>query len=310
MASSDRKLPLYLALLAAAAVVIAVHLLPGLDSSRLENGIRNGLHSILFGAFAAASYRIAPFSRFGKVVFTLLVVLVVAVSSEFSQHLSGRTADPVDLLRDIGGATVVLAGILIYRTADLSGTRRFTRLTLRFLGIGVMVVAALPAAYWSAALLSERMHHPVVLDFDSRFSRYRYFPVNAQLDLVENHADSANMQAELTLTRRGRSGLAVQTAEYDWSGKIELVFSAEVVDGEMSYLTVHINDANNIGHFADTASGTVSLSKGRQDYRVPIANVLKETNRNEVVANIRQLVILAREKQSGARLRIDDIRLE
>lgn len=102
----------------------------------------------------------------------------------------------------------------------------------------------------------------------------------------------------------------MQTAEYDWSDRRELVFSAEVVNGSTSYLTVHINDVNNIGRFADTAIGTVPLTEGKQEYRVPIVEVLQQTGRDDDVTNIRQLVILAREKQSGARLRIGDIRLE
>jgi VanZ family protein len=297
-------------LLAAVAVVIAIHLLPGLDASRIENGIRNGLHSVLFGALAAVIYRIAPFSGVGKVVFTLLVVIVVGVSSEASQLLSGHTADPVDLLRDIAGATLVLGGILIFRFANSSITSHVSRSVFRLLGIGVMALAALPAAYWSTALLYERMLHPVVLDFDSRFSRYRYFPINADVILVESQARAADAAAELILTRRGRSGLAVQTAEYDWSDKQDLVFSAEVVNGSLSYLTVHVNDVSDIGHFADTAAGTVSLIEGKQDYRVRVAAVLQQTGRDDDVTNIRQLVILAREKQSGVRLRIDDIRLE
>ena len=54
----------------------------------------------------------------------------------------------------------------------------------------------------------------------------------------------------------------------------------------------------------------MSLSEGRHDYRVPVAGVLREPGRDDDVTNIRQLVILAREKQAGTRLRIDDIRLE
>ena len=250
MSLNDRNPFIYFTLLAAVAVVIAVHLLPGLDSSRLENGIRNGLHSILFGAFAAVTYRIAPLSSIGKVVFTVLLIGAVAVSSEFVQGHFGGTADPADVLRDLGGAVAVLAGILIYRASSTHATGGFARLALQSLGVGVMALAALPAAYWSTALLYERFQHPVVLDFDSRFSRYRYFPVNAEL-IVDTRADTDKAFAELTLTRRGRSGLAVQTAEFDWSSLPELVFSAESVDGLTSYLTVHINDVDNIGHFAD-----------------------------------------------------------
>ena len=218
MSSSARKLPIYLALLAAIAVVIAIHLLPGLDSSRLENGIRNGLHSILFGAFAAVSFGIAPFSAAGKVALTLLLVAAVAMLSELAQSLAGGIADPTDMLRDLGGATVVLAGILIYRLGAPGTRTRFSRTVLRSVGIAVMALAALPAAYWSTALLNERMQHPVVLDFDSRFARYRYFAVNADL-FLDIGAGTGNALAELRLTKRGRSGLAVQTAEYDWSGE-------------------------------------------------------------------------------------------
>ena len=310
MSSSNRKVYFYFALLILAALAIAIHLLPGLDSSRLELGIRNGLHFILFAIVAALAYLTPSYPPAGRAIFALAVVIACAVTSEYLQDLSGSKADIYDIFRDIAGASVMLVAMLVFSASNAARHGNIKRLALRAAAIIIAMLVTLPFSYWTVALLSERNLQPIVLDFDSRFAHYRFFPINADVILLGGTGNEDNLWAELSLTKRGRSGLAVQTAAYDWSDKSVLVFDAEVVEGPTSELSVHINDKAHVGHFIDTESGMVSLSKGQREYRVPIRAVLREASRGDTIDNIRQLVILARDKHSGARLRIDNVRLE
>lgn len=291
------------------AATIAIHLLPGLDSSRLEIGIRNSLHFILFAIVAAVAYAMVSVGPTGKFLIALAIATTIGILSELAQRLSGGTADIADVYRDLSGATTMLIALLFFsasRSAERGSPKRFA---FQILGSAIAVVVTLPLVFWTSALLFERSRHPVVMDFDSRYSRYRFIPINAEVTLVRDPAERDTKLAELTLSKRGRSGLAIQTAKYDWSNESMLVFSAEVVEGATANLTIHVNDGTNIGHFVDTDAGSVTLLDGRREYRIPLLSTIREAGRGDELANIRQLVILARDKQAGARLRLDDIRL-
>ena len=310
MLARSRTFSVVLILVCIVAATIAIHLLPGLDSSRLENGIRNSLHFILFAIVAAVAYAIISTGPTGKFLIALAIATTIGILSELAQSLSGGAADITDVYRDLSGAATMLIALLFFsasRSAERGSRKRFS---LQIVASAIAVVVILPLVFWTSALLFERSRHPVVLDFDSRHSQYRYFPINAEVTLVSVPAARDTMLAELLLSKRGRSGLAIQTANYDWSNESMLVFSAEVVAGSTANVTIHINDETNLGNFSDTDSGSVTLSDGRQEYRVPVLATIREAGRGDDLTNIRQLVILARDKQAGARLRLDNIRLE
>ncbi|MGI9202189.1 MAG: VanZ family protein [Woeseiaceae bacterium] len=310
MPSLSRTFNVVLILVCIVAATIAIHLLPGLDSSRLENGIRNSLHFILFAIVAAAAYALVSLGPTSKFVIALAIATTIGILSELAQRWSGGAADITDVYRDLSGAATMLIALLFLsasRSAERGSLKRFA---LGTIAAGVALIVTLPLVYWTGALLFERSQHPVVLDFDSRYSRYRYFPINAEVTLVSVPAHRDTMLAELLLSKRGRSGLAIQTAKYDWSNESMLVFSAEVVEGSTAKLTIHINDGTNLGNFTDTDSGSITLADGRQEYRIPVLSTIGEAGRGDELTNIRQLVILARDKQAGARLRLDSIRLE
>jgi len=308
--SRSRTFNVVLILSLIVAATIAVHLLPGLDSSRLENGIRNSLHFILFAIVAALVYQVAPSGPTGRFLIALAVVITTAILSELAQRLSGGAADISDVYRDVSGAATMLTAMLFFSASRRARKGSAGRVALQILASAIALLVFLPLVYWTSALLLERSRHPVVLDFDSPYSRYRYSPINAEVTLVSDASEGNNMLAELLLSKRGRSGLAIQTAKYDWSNESTLVFGAQVVEGSTSQLTVHINDEKTVGKFIDTESGAVTLLNGWQEYRIPVKSAIREAGRGADVTNIRQLVILARDKQAGARLRLDDIRLE
>lgn len=259
---------------------------------------------------AVAAYGLVPSSPTNRFLIALAIATTVGILSELAQRWSGSTADFTDVLRDLSGATTMLIAVLFLSASQNAEQGSRKRLTLRIVAFAFAVVVALPFVFWTGALLFERSQHPVVLDFDSRYSKYRYFPINAEVTLVSGPAQQGATLAELHLSKRGRSGLAIQTANYDWSNASMLVFSAEVIEGSTAKLSVHINDESNLGSFTDTESGSVTMSDGRQDYRVPILPTIREAGRGDELTNIRQLVILARDKQAGARLQLDSIRLE
>lgn len=310
MLPRSRTFGVFLVLTFVVTATIAIHLLPGLDSSRLENGIRNGLHFILFAIIAAFTFQMVASGPAVKFLVAISLVIATGCIAEFAQYSLGGMADIRDIYRDVSGAATILVAMLVYSASRKAEKGSIRRYALKTGASAIALLVFLPVAFWTSALLFERSRHPIVQDFDSRYSRYRIVPINAEVTLIGATSQGKNMLAELVLSKRGRSGLAIQTAKYDWSNETTLVFTAEVVEGSTSRLTVHINDGTNLGKFIDTESGTVTLVDGKQEYRVPVMPTISEAQRGDDLTNIRQLVILARDKQAGARLQLDDIRLE
>jgi len=302
--------PILLALVAAAS-----HLLPGLDSSLVEGGIRNSLHLIGSAAVAAVTYELVPIGRSGKLAVAFLVALGTGVMGEFLQHASGRSADIVDLYRDAAGAGGFLLARWLWSLAAGAGRGAVARRAMRFFAVMAGSLVFAPFAFWTTALVSVRMQAPTILDFDSRWAPYYCRGINAEVALVADGPQDAKPSpdrfAVVTLSKRFRSGIAVDTAIYNWSSFNNLVFEAQVINGEPTSLTVHINDSAHIGHFADTDAGRVIVTGRAQEFRIPLRKLISESRRNPAAINdIRQIVLLARDRQVGALLRVDRISLE
>ena len=304
----------FIVLLLLTAAVAAIHLMPGLDGSRVESEIRNALHVVGFAGVAAVVYEIIPFGRFAKITIAFLVAVAAGIASEYLQRFTGHHSDLSDLYRDMAGAGIYLFAYLLWSWSSATKLGSESRFFLKGLALLIGLLVFAPLVYWTGVFVVARAQSPIVLDFDSQFAPHHYFAINSEIALTEYQSDSgdsdANRYADIVLSGWYRSGIAVQTAIFDWSEFNALVFEATIVSGQPTTLTVHINDYANIGHFVDVESGTVTVTASALEYRIPIHSVLGKTGRDEDVADIRQVVLLARDRRVGTRMRIDNIRLE
>ena len=296
---------LYLALLAL--VVVLLHLAPGLDRSLVELQMRNGLHVIGFALVAGLTIRMTPGGVWTRTIVALLVAAGIGAMSEFTQKATGSAFDVEDLYRDMGGATMAVIAWMLWVAPAGMALATFGRFVLRSLAILVAGSVFVPFAYWAGVFAAARAEAPVIHDFDQRWAGYFVSSINATHEIVRD-ADDAHVTA--TLSRRPRSGVAFAVAARDWRAAGDLVFDAWTTHEEPTTLTIHINGRNQIGRFRDSAAGTVVVDRTPRTYRVSIAEVLAETQAPDDIGNIRQLVLLARDRTEGAVLSVDDIRLE
>ena len=95
------------------ATVMAGHLLPGLDNSRVEEGVRNGFHVLVFASVAVIFFEVLIASGLSPgraVIATIVAVAAIGGLSETLQFLSGRQPDILDVIRDLSGAALALSG--------------------------------------------------------------------------------------------------------------------------------------------------------------------------------------------------------
>jgi hypothetical protein len=291
-------------------LVVIAHLIPGLDGSVIENGIRNALHVIGFAVFAAVVFEGTPGSKWVKSTLAVLLVAAVGFMSELAQTQVGR-ADVVDLFRDVAGAMVYVAARTLWSTHLTSGFLRATVRTVSIL-IGALVFA--PLIYWMSIIGVYLFQSPIILDFDGGHDAVLLKPINSDIEILSGTGqigDVGNRFGRIRLSGWGRSGVAIATVIHDWTSYSELVFDAEMIRGESTNVTVHINDHNHIGRFIETDAARINITEKPEQFRIPIRAVISELGPdNSDVSDIRQIVILARDKREGALLRLDNIRLE
>ena len=289
--------------------VAAAHLIPGIDGSEVERNIRDSLHIIGFAGVAGLIFSLVPLGRFGKSLIAFTGATVLGALAEYGQLLAGFTFSQEDIVRDAIGAGLMIVGLLLWTTTISNGFRVIFRV---FACILVTAVFA-PFTYWSTAFLSERLKAPVVMDFEGRFAHYYYAVTNADMSLItDSHADHAtgNHAIELTLTRAQRSGVLISTAMHDWQDFTWFVFDAQIISGNDSVVSIHLNDYDSIGHIVDAQTGMVKVTRAGSSYRVPLHEVIKEAGRSDDADDIRQVALFARSRHRGTVIRIDNLRLQ
>ena len=107
-----------------AGFVAAGHLLPGLDNSQVENGIRDALHIVVFAVFSVLVFELlGRFAGPTPIVVTFLIVTIVGCLSEFLQYQVGKRPDFYDIARDLAGAALAVLAWVIWRGRMLVGSQ-------------------------------------------------------------------------------------------------------------------------------------------------------------------------------------------
>ena len=288
--------------------VVAAHLFPGLDNSRVESGVRNGLHLVVFAVFAVIVFdNLKQKGILQAVVFAVVGVALIGSASEFVQFLSGRNPDMMDIARDLTGATLALAARLLWLRASRNGTYAIYGYLQRSASILLAVSIVVPLLCWSSIIASGKMASPAILDFEQWWNKYTYRPVNA--DIVVPQTGAGSLQLELH--QRGRSGLIVSPMMTDWSGFQFLIIDAGMLRGPAANVTVRINDRERKNVWTDQFMSPTVFETDSSVIRIPLGELAEEQGQPSMdLADIQEIVIFARDRRRDTAMLIEDIRLE
>lgn len=288
-------------------IVIVLHLAPGLDKSLVEIQIRNALHVLGFAAVAALTVRLTPGGTLTRAAIALLVPVMIGAASEFVQQVAGNAFDIEDLYRDAAGATLFVVAWLLWNAPVNLRLGALGKLTLRSLAVLSCAAIFVPMVYWGGVVVLARAQSPVIHDFSHSWSHYFVGSINATQRI---EGDGPGAHVSVTLSRRPRSGVTLAVAARNWRDAEYLLFDAWISVDAPTTLSAHINDGRHMGRFRDSEAGTVIVSQVPTGYRVSIAQIISETQAPDNLGDIRQVVILGRDRTDGAVLHIDNIRIE
>lgn len=298
------------AVLVICAAIVAGHLLPGLNNSFVEDGVRNGLHILVFAAFAVILFGYLASSGSGSAMAAITTVVAVAIIgglSESLQYVMGRPPDVLDVVRDVSGAGLALAGLLLWRWSANAERSRMARAAGRSASLLCGLLIVTPLLFWSSIIGMGRLSAPVILDFDQWWNHYIYRPINAEIINPGMQGGSA----KILLLKWRRSGVVVSPMFTDWSSYEYLTITAGMLQGPDTNVTIRINDSKRKNSWSDDFLASIVVVSDTSKIRIPLVDLLDEPGQPSMdLSDIQELVIFARDRRSDTVMLIDEIRLE
>ena len=308
MLATNRHKTLALLLLSIAAV-IGGHLLPGLDASRVEDGMRNGLHVVVFAGLAAVIFFLVARLRgyLVALVISILVSAVIGYAAELTQSIFDRELDYRDVGRDVAGATLAAFGLAIWGVA---GRWRNSVLAVgagRAVSTCLLALVFLPFAFWMTVSILGRVASPVIIDFSQWWHPYIYRPVNADITVPASSSDGAS----IALRRYRRSGLVISPLVTDWRAFEFLVIDAQMIAGEDATVTVRVNDRSHTGSWSDLYYASIVVGRSASNIRISLDAFVEEAAKESIDhSDIREIVFFVRNARDDWKMQLRSIRLE
>ena len=225
---------------------------------------------ILIMAFPGAAGESGP-HRWGRLILLFCGAIALGGAVELLQAARGGTADVGDVLRDAAGAatTALIAASLGH------GHRLSARWLPRMIAVTIVGVSLVPL---SVALVDEtraRRQFPILADFSTRSEMDRFSW--SRLAIVSRERavgpDKSRHVMRLTLLPGRYPGFSLKFFPRDWRGWREFVLVCSNLGRGPIPLTVRIDDLAHNHDYYDRFNRTFSLQPGRNEVRIPLADV-------------------------------------
>ena len=299
------------------AAVVAGHLVPGLDHSKFEIGIRNALHILVFATFALIIFEwLKHLNIVTAVVATLAIIAMVGGLSELAQLSQGKELDLSDLGRDMTGALLCLGSRILWRWSFSYGNSRFGTGLYRAGSVLLTILIFSPLLYWLTVLGVSRSTFPVIVSFDNWWDKHLYSPVNSEISMSTSSGESlsdAGTAALIRISGTGRTGLVIRPMISNWSDYEYLIIEAAVLEGPDTSVTVRVFDEQGIRSSEERHVARLTILREPTEYRIPLHDIAVKAKRRPLdLSDVKQVVIYVRKKsrRDGTVMLLDEIRLE
>jgi hypothetical protein len=262
------------------------------QNTRFAGALEDAGHAPLFALVAWSALRWRRRGRAGTplmsadILGALLIALVLAVSTEALQPLTGRDAAWNDLMNDASGAVAALcvSVALHARRARPQG------ILLWFAAILLASISTWPLVWSLMAYQHRAAVAPMLLDLNT--SRGRYF-------LQRNAAriESLNANAWLISPTGGDwPGLGVIEVLPDWRDYKTLVIDLTNPGTTPLQLLVRIDDHGQSENYSDRFNGRFSVAPGQRfQWRMPLATLRTSSNQRAIeLGRMRRIYLFQR----------------
>lgn len=214
---------------------------PGAYAVRSYKELWNLGHILYFALLVLLFSRWSLFLRLPLVWCWLLLIGLTLVSGwgiELLQYGTARSADLMDVSRDLCGALLMLAFHPSFVDRDGVWLKRF----LQIIAAVFLIYHLLPVSIAITDETMARLQFPVLSDFSTPFELERWRG-NGQREVVEGYAGKAGKQMKISLQSRRYSGVGLMYMPADWSSFRFVNLDIYSEYEEPLTLTVRVHDA-------------------------------------------------------------------
>ncbi|MGB5541140.1 MAG: VanZ family protein [Gammaproteobacteria bacterium] len=268
-------------------------------------------HVVYFALLATLLFRwrfVARMSLAGQWTVILVITLLLGISIELMQHITARTPEIGDVLRDITGSLIALVfgspkpGL----RSDSAGNA---------LRISVLVLLLIQLWPLTRSLVDEafaRHQFPVLSDLETPFEIDRWAG-DAVLSVQTMPSISRGKLLQLSLSTDKYSGAALNYFDGDWTSFNTLKFSLYNPDSGSLRITCRIHDlqhADGNEEYEDRFNRSYLLTQGWNHIEIDL-NEVKESpaNRRMHMSLIRVLGLFVTSLQAPRIIYLDNVRL-
>lgn len=297
-----------------AAAIVAGHLVPGLDRTAIDFGMRNALHVVVFGIFSSIVYlQVKAKGRSVACIAALFLVAAVGLLGELLQLYTGRGMDPGDVGRDLYGAAVALLAITLWERSGAFPSRSIAQSAVRILAGLAAVAMLLPLVYWIAVIQMNRMVFPTIVDFDNWWDRHKLRPLNAEVS-VQTGSDLHQLRTGrvrgIRLSDQSLSGLTIHLLTHDWSAFENLEIVAAIDAGTDLELRLRVYDSDGLRDRTLRYRKALRVSTEPTIFHIALDQMLIDGGPDAIdLADVQGILMFTRDRRDGTTLMLDSVRL-
>ena len=268
-------------------------------------------HVVYFALLATLLFRwrfVAQMSLAGRWTVILVITLLLGVSIELMQHITARTPEYGDVLRDFTGSLIALVFISPkprLRSVSAGNALRISVLVLLLIQLWPLTRSLVDEAF-------ARHQFPVLSDLETPFEIDRWAG-NAILSVQTMPLISRGKLLKLSLSTDKYSGAALNYFDSDWTSFNTLKISLYNPDSGSLRITCRIHDlqhADGNEEYEDRFNHSYLLTQGWNHIEIDL-NEVKESpaNRRMDMSLIRVLGLFVTSLQAPRIIYLDNVRL-
>ncbi len=239
-----------------------------------------------------------------QILFAFAFAAVVGLLMELFQRTTGRTFDPIDLVRNMIGALVAISFLLPVRATVPKITKAIT--------IALVLSQIYPVTTSLIDEFQARRDFPILSDFETSFQIQRWLS-SADISIAKNVGAPGNHALRADLTTAAFSGIELDYFPPNWQRYRKFQFQIFNPSPEPISLTCHIHDAQHTRGprlFSDRFEKIYTVSQGWNTITIDIKEIQEAPlNRSMDLTQIRGIVIYATHLPHPRTIYIDNLKL-
>ncbi len=274
------------------------------DNTVFMRELQNTGHTFLFGFLSIITLRLTQVLLNAKntdikpYILSFILSFISGIFIEIIQVTIDRDADISDVLRNFLGIISFLGFYYLFNKIRL---KVFTLwdILISIMSVGLFLGSLISMGSLSMAYLNRDNSVPVILDFNSNWSKYFIYSTNAYIEKIApgQHKHLQIYHAEILFKKGGYSKIEIHETSPDWSDYASLCFSIYSDSAKEYNLNIRIHDTKHNYEYTDRFNRLLLIRPHHNHICISLEEVINAPlGRLLDISDIESVIIFSHEK--------------